>query len=118
MEKLGHHNHVANTTTKSYSQSDFIVQPKQGPPSNSPSAETNDTQGDTYMNGTTNGQDPAYNWFQMPKVDSFLDLITISCSLAVIFGGIVPYIPQYLKIKRSMNSDGFSTYGQHQAQTS
>lgn len=50
-------------------------------------------------------------WWQLPRVDNFVDLFTILCSLAVIFGGLIPYIPQYVKIKRSMNSDGFSTYG-------
>lgn len=43
-------------------------------------------------------------------MDNFTDLFSICCSVAVIFGGLIPYIPQYLKIKRSKNSDGFSTY--------
>lgn len=50
-------------------------------------------------------------WWELPKVENFVDLFSISCSIAVIFGGLIPYIPQYLKIKRSMSSDGFSTYG-------
>lgn len=28
----------------------------------------------------------------------------------IIFGGAIPYIPQYLEIKRLKNSDGFSPY--------
>lgn len=50
------------------------------------------------------------HWLEMPKMDNFVDIFAICCSTAVIFGGIVPYIPQYLKIKNSNSSDGFSTY--------
>ena len=28
----------------------------------------------------------------------------------IVLGGVVPYIPQYLAIRRSQNADGFSTY--------
>lgn len=31
-------------------------------------------------------------------------------SLAMIFGGVVPYIPQYREIKKTRNTDGFSTW--------
>lgn len=31
-------------------------------------------------------------------------------SAAIIFGGVVPYIPQYREIKRTKNADGFSTW--------
>jgi hypothetical protein len=31
-------------------------------------------------------------------------------SFAMIIGGVVPYIPQYLKIKKTENADGFSLY--------
>ncbi|KAG0730183.1 PQ-loop repeat-containing protein 1 [Chionoecetes opilio] len=31
-------------------------------------------------------------------------------SLAMMFGGVVPYIPQYLEIRRSENTEGFSLY--------
>ena len=48
--------------------------------------------------------------WEMPKVDNFVDVFALFCSLAVIFGGIIPYIPQYLKINNSSSSDGFSTY--------
>ena len=37
-------------------------------------------------------------------------LIALGCELAMIFGGVVPYIPQYLSIKRSGNTKGFSLY--------
>lgn len=56
------------------------------------------------------------DWLEMPKIDSIGDVLSIGCSAAMIFGGLVPFIPQYLKIKRSMNSDGFSTYGNYQRQ--
>ncbi|XP_052441089.1 solute carrier family 66 member 2-like isoform X2 [Carassius gibelio] len=31
-------------------------------------------------------------------------------SVAIIFGGVVPYIPQYRDIRRTQNAEGFSTY--------
>ncbi|KAG1947421.1 solute carrier family 66 member 2 isoform X3 [Pimephales promelas] len=31
-------------------------------------------------------------------------------SAAIIFGGVVPYIPQYRDIRRTQNAEGFSTY--------
>lgn len=37
-------------------------------------------------------------------------LITWGSIGAMIFGGIVPYIPQYRKIKRTRDAEGFSTY--------
>lgn len=49
--------------------------------------------------------------FGMPKIDNLTDAFTLGCSIAVIFGGLLPYVPQYLKIKQSMSSEGFSTYG-------
>lgn len=69
-----------------------------------PNSSSNNNQSSSTMN-----QDDL--WWQLPRVDNFVDLFTILCSLAVIFGGLIPYIPQYVKIKRSMDSDGFSTYG-------
>lgn len=51
------------------------------------------------------------NIFDLPKMENLSDFFTVTCSGAMIFGGLVPYIPQYLKIKRANNSDGFSTYG-------
>lgn len=60
--------------------------------------------GDTY---NTNNN----SWLELPKMNNFVDAFSVCCSTAVIFGGLIPYLPQYLKIKQSMNSDGFSTYG-------
>ena len=37
-------------------------------------------------------------------------LIAIGAELAMIFGGVVPYIPQYMSIKHSGNTKGFSLY--------
>ncbi|XP_048057844.1 solute carrier family 66 member 2 isoform X3 [Megalobrama amblycephala] len=31
-------------------------------------------------------------------------------SFAIVFGGVVPYIPQYRDIRRTQNAEGFSTY--------
>lgn len=64
----------------------------------------------TIIDNQTAESDHPY-WLEMPKMESFTDLFSLCCSTAVIFGGLVPYIPQYLKIRRSKNSDGFSTYG-------
>ncbi|CAH1269709.1 PQLC1 [Branchiostoma lanceolatum] len=41
---------------------------------------------------------------------TIVDLVSWIASGAMIFGGIVPYIPQYRQIKRTENAEGFSTY--------
>ncbi|XP_071959180.1 solute carrier family 66 member 2-like isoform X2 [Antedon mediterranea] len=41
---------------------------------------------------------------------SLSNLVSWIASGSIMFGGIVPYIPQYLQIKRTDNADGFSTY--------
>ena len=70
---------------------------------------TNSTETTTMANHneTTGSMD----WLEMPKLDTLSDLFSFSCSTAVIFGALIPYIPQYLKIRQSSNSEGFSTYG-------
>lgn len=37
-------------------------------------------------------------------------LVSWGASAAMVFGGIVPYIPQYRDIRRTQNADGFSVY--------
>ncbi|KAI4872780.1 hypothetical protein NFI96_025348 [Prochilodus magdalenae] len=37
-------------------------------------------------------------------------LVSWIAALAIIFGGVVPYIPQYRDIRRTQNAEGFSTY--------
>ncbi|KAM8967486.1 solute carrier family 66 member 2 isoform 3-T3 [Pelodytes ibericus] len=37
-------------------------------------------------------------------------LVSWGASAAMIFGGVVPYIPQYRDIRRTQNAEGFSTY--------
>ncbi|XP_074060802.1 solute carrier family 66 member 2 isoform X1 [Macrotis lagotis] len=37
-------------------------------------------------------------------------IVSWSASGAMVFGGVVPYIPQYRDIKRTQNAEGFSTY--------
>lgn len=59
----------------------------------------------------TRNIEQASSWLELPKMENFVDIISLCCSTAVIFGGLVPYVPQYLKIKQSRSSGGFSTYG-------
>ncbi|XP_028819829.1 PQ-loop repeat-containing protein 1 isoform X1 [Denticeps clupeoides] len=37
-------------------------------------------------------------------------LVTWIAATAIIFGGVVPYIPQYRDIRQTQNAEGFSTY--------
>ena len=37
-------------------------------------------------------------------------VVTYVSAFLMIFGGIVPYIPQYLDIRRTKNADGFSLF--------
>jgi len=39
-----------------------------------------------------------------------VQLATIGCELAMVFGGVVPYIPQYLQIKEKQTTQGFSLH--------
>uniref|UniRef100_H2ZPZ6 PQ-loop repeat-containing protein 1 n=1 Tax=Ciona savignyi TaxID=51511 RepID=H2ZPZ6_CIOSA len=49
-----------------------------------------------------------YNYFgAMAVIESSIKWIA---SGAMVIGGVVPYVPQYRAIKKSENSDGFSTY--------
>ncbi|XP_023221961.1 PQ-loop repeat-containing protein 1-like isoform X1 [Centruroides sculpturatus] len=41
---------------------------------------------------------------------SVTTLLTWSCSLGIIFGGIIPYVPQYYDIRNTESADGFSLY--------
>ncbi|KAG9464398.1 hypothetical protein GDO78_019994, partial [Eleutherodactylus coqui] len=43
------------------------------------------------------------------SVDTWPVLSCLS-SCFIVFGGVVPYIPQYQEIKRTSNTDGFSTW--------
>lgn len=47
-------------------------------------------------------------WFRL-YID-FHSVTSFLASTAMIFGGIIPYIPQYIEIHRTQNSSGFSTY--------
>jgi hypothetical protein len=53
------------------------------------------------------GQDEDVGLFGKVTIWAVLDWIS---SLAMIVGGVLPYIPQYLKIKKTQNADGFSLY--------
>jgi len=39
-----------------------------------------------------------------------VQMITVSCELAIMLGGVVPYVPQYIQIRRTQNTQGFSLY--------
>ena len=41
---------------------------------------------------------------------SLVNLVTFVASFFIIFGGVIPYIPQYREIKTSANTEGFSTF--------
>ena len=43
-------------------------------------------------------------------VSLVLQTVTVVSAGAMVLGGAVPYIPQYLEIKRSQNTDGFSLF--------
>ncbi|XP_077870161.1 solute carrier family 66 member 2-like, partial [Saccoglossus kowalevskii] len=40
----------------------------------------------------------------------YLKIVSFGASGAMVFGGVVPYIPQYRSIQKTENADGFSTY--------
>lgn len=39
-----------------------------------------------------------------------VELVTWICVGAMVFGGVVPYVPQYRAIKKTRDADGFSTF--------
>nr|XP_054590634.1 solute carrier family 66 member 2 [Nothobranchius furzeri] len=41
---------------------------------------------------------------------AFSTLVSWVAAGAMVFGGVVPYIPQYRDIRRTQNAEGFSTY--------
>lgn len=43
-------------------------------------------------------------------VGVFNSLVSWVAAGAMVFGGVVPYIPQYRDIRRTQNAEGFSTY--------
>ncbi|XP_040044259.1 solute carrier family 66 member 2 isoform X2 [Gasterosteus aculeatus] len=43
-------------------------------------------------------------------VSAFHSLVSWVAAGAMVFGGVVPYIPQYRDIRRTQNAEGFSTY--------
>ncbi|KAM9225221.1 solute carrier family 66 member 2 isoform 6-T7 [Trichechus inunguis] len=46
------------------------------------------------------------DWLLVP----LQQLVSWGAAGAMVFGGVVPYIPQYQDIRRTQNADGFSTY--------
>ncbi|PIK42077.1 putative PQ-loop repeat-containing protein 1 [Apostichopus japonicus] len=47
--------------------------------------------------------------FRLPDI-SIQQLVSWGASCCMMFGGIVPFIPQYMEIKRTDNGEGFSTH--------
>lgn len=45
----------------------------------------------------------------MPEF-TILNIISWACQGAMIFGGVVPFIPQYRDIQKSGNAEGFSPF--------
>ena len=41
---------------------------------------------------------------------SLSELLGSISAVAMIFGGVIPYIPQYCEIRRTKNADGFSLH--------
>lgn len=51
----------------------------------------------------------AASQIEMPEL-TLTNVVNWAAATAMIFGGVVPFIPQYLDIKKSQNAEGFSTY--------
>jgi len=47
--------------------------------------------------------------FSIPEM-SVYNIVSLVAQGAMVLGGVVPYIPQYLDIRKSQNAEGFSTY--------
>jgi len=47
--------------------------------------------------------------FEVPEL-TLSNLVSWVAATAMIFGGVVPFIPQYLDIRKTQNAEGFSTY--------
>jgi len=50
----------------------------------------------------------ANNMSMMEQV--IIQLVTFGCEVAIMLGGVVPYIPQYIQIKKKQTTQGFSLY--------
>lgn len=44
----------------------------------------------------------------MPDM-TLIEVVSLIASGAMVFGGVVPYIPQYRTIRRTLSCEGFST---------
>ena len=58
------------------------------------------------------GVEGAYKAHLIPQFSSMsiITFVSFAASAAMIFGGVVPYIPQYYDIYKTRNIDGFSTH--------
>ncbi|XP_024862719.1 solute carrier family 66 member 2 isoform X3 [Kryptolebias marmoratus] len=63
------------------------------------------------VSGTASQQEPSMEDELFEQVVSvFGTLVSWVAAGAMVFGGVVPYIPQYRDIRRTQNAEGFSTY--------
>ena len=66
----------------------------------------------TLLNKVSRSVQGIENGHLIPEFSSLniITLVSFAASAAMVFGGVVPYIPQYFDIYKTRNTDGFSTY--------
>ncbi|XP_065065193.1 solute carrier family 66 member 2-like [Rhopilema esculentum] len=67
---------------------------------------------DTLFNKVSRSVQSIENGHLIPEFSSLniISLVSFAASAAMVFGGVVPYIPQYYDIYKTRNTDGFSTH--------
>lgn len=55
------------------------------------------------VHGHTNGIESDDGW-------SLISIVSLISQLVMVFGGVVPYIPQYNEVRKSQNAEGFSLF--------
>ena len=62
-------------------------------------------------NGSLEGRGHPVGMESMDDASSLaVRALTLTAEMAMVFGGVVPYVPQYLNIKATHNTRGFSLY--------
>jgi len=64
---------------------------------------------------TTPSPEPDYSLFlsengHLSFENPNYQFVTFACEMAIMFGGVVPYVPQYLQIRQKQTTQGFSLY--------
>ena len=54
--------------------------------------------------------DAGLTFLQSVKMGGVSSVISVVASSFMIFGGVIPYIPQYKEISATRNAEGFSLY--------